>query len=74
VTRVRVGKAAARCTLGVLRLQERAGVAVFAMREAVRHRHHFDPPVHHTLAEHDVLIAGADHRPLDTMRTIATEG
>ena len=46
--------------LGSLRLQDRAGVIVFALREGSTRRYHYNPPSEHVLGEGDVLIACAD--------------
>jgi len=74
VEEVPVGAAVAGRALGALRLQERAGVIVFAMRAGASRQHVFNPPPDRTLEVGDVLIACADHDQLEAMRTIAAEG
>ena len=60
--------------LGTLKLQERAGVIVFAMRAGTDRAHLFNPPPDRMLQVGDVLIACADHDQLEAMRKIAAEG
>jgi len=57
-----------------LKLQERAGVIVFALREGSTQRHVFNPPAERPLSAGDVLIACADAAQLEIARRIATEG
>lgn len=74
VEEVAVGERTAGRTLGSLGLQDRAGVIVFALREATTRHHAFNPPPDRELVAGDVLIACATPRQLDVMRMIATEG
>ncbi len=74
VEEVPVGAAVAGRTLGDLKLQERAGVIVFAMRAGADRRHVFNPPADRALQVGDVLIACADHEQLEALRKIASEG
>ena len=74
VEEVPVGAATIGRALGELRLQERAGVIVFAMRAGADRQHVFNPPPDRTLQAGDVLIACADHQQLEAMRRIAAEG
>jgi voltage-gated potassium channel len=74
VEEVTVGPAVGGRTLGALRLQERAGVIVFALREARTRQHAFNPPPDRRLEVGDVLIGCADYSQLDTLRKIVTEG
>jgi voltage-gated potassium channel len=74
VEEVPVGAAVAGRALGTLKLQERAGVIVFAMRAGADRHHVFNPPAARTLQVGDVLIACADHDQLEAMRKIAAEG
>ena len=74
VEEVPVGAAVAGRALGTLKLQERAGVIVFAMRAGTDRAHLFNPPPDRMLQVGDVLIACADHDQLEAMRKIAAEG
>ena len=74
VEEVPVGAAVAGRALGALKLQERAGVIVFALRAGTDRHHVFNPPADRTLQVGDVLIACADHDQLEAMRKIAAEG
>jgi voltage-gated potassium channel len=74
VEEVTVGAAAAGRPLGGLRLQERAGIVVFAIRAGVTRQHVFNPPPDRTLQEGDGLSACADHEQLQVFRKIAAEG
>ncbi|HTO12921.1 MAG TPA: NAD-binding protein [Candidatus Binatia bacterium] len=74
VEEVPVGAAVAGRALGTLKLQERAGVIVFAMRAGTDRQHVFNPPLDRTLQAGDVLIACADHDQLETMRKIVSGG
>ena len=74
VQEIPVGPGATGQSLAGLKLQERAGVIVFAMREAASHRHVFNPAPERPLAVGDVLIACADAVQLATARRIAMEG
>lgn len=55
-----VGGRAAGSALQALRLHDRVGIVVFALREAGTLRHAFNPPPDRLLREGDVLIACAD--------------
>ena len=74
VQEIPVGSAAAGQSLARLKLQERAGVVVFAMRDAATQRHVFNPAPERPLVAGDVLIACADAAQLETARRIAMEG
>jgi voltage-gated potassium channel len=74
VQEIPVGAGAAGQSIASLKLQERAGVVVFAMREGATQRHVFNPPPERPLAAGDVLIACADAGQVETARRIATEG
>ena len=74
VQEVQVGPGAAGHTLAELRMQERVGTIVFAMREAGSGHHVFNPAPDRVLAEGDVLILCADPSQLDTARAVAATG
>lgn len=74
VQEIQVGPGAAGQSLAALKLHERAGVTVFAMREGATHRHVFNPPPDRPLAAGDVLIACADTVQVAAARRIAMEG
>jgi voltage-gated potassium channel len=74
VEEVTVGPAVAGRPLSGLRLQERAGVVVFAVRAGTTRQHVFNPPPDRRLEAGDVLIACADHTQLEALRKIAAEG
>jgi uncharacterized protein with PhoU and TrkA domain len=74
VQEITVGPGAAGQSLGSLKLHERAGVVVFAMREAATRRHLFNPPPDRLLVAGDVLIACADAAQVETARRLAMEG
>lgn len=74
VQEVRVGAACAGRTLGELRMQERAGTIVFAMREAGTRRHVFNPPPDRALVEDDILILCADPAQHELARAVAERG
>ena len=74
VQEIVVGPAAVGQPLSALRLQERVGIIVFAIRTAGRERHHFNPGPDRTLAAGDVLIACAEPEQLEAARQIAMEG
>ena len=74
VQEIPVGQGAAGQSLAALKLQERAGIIVFAVREGTTQRHFFNPPAERPLAAGDVLIACADAAQLETARRIAMEG
>jgi len=67
------GKAAGQ-TLASLKLQERAGITIFAMREAGDLHHHFNPPPDRVLHDGDILIACAEPEQLTMARQIAAGG
>ena len=74
VQEIAVGPGAAGQSLGSLKFHERAGVVVFAMREAATRRHLFNPPPDRPLVAGDVLIACADAAQVETARRLAMEG
>jgi voltage-gated potassium channel len=74
VQEIPVGPGAAGQALAALKLQERAGIIVFALRESTTQRHFFNPPAERPLAAGDVLIACADAAQLEMARRIAQEG
>jgi len=69
-----VGAGAACKTLADLRMQERAGVTIFALREAGSLHHVFNPPPDRALSEGDVLIGCADPDQLVIAQRIAKDG
>ena len=69
-----VGAGAAGQTLGKLGMNERAGVTIFALREAGTLRHVFNPPPDRVLHEGDVMIGCADTDQIEIARRIATDG
>lgn len=71
VQEIPVGGKAAGKTLASLKLQERAGITVFAMREAGDLHHRFNPPPDCVLNEGDILIACAEPEQLTMARQIA---
>lgn len=73
VEEVPVGPGAAGRPLAALALADRAGIVVFALREAATQRYEFNPRADRVLAAGDVLIACADARQLETARQIVTE-
>jgi voltage-gated potassium channel len=73
VEEVTVGSASAGRTLGALRLPERLGIVVFAVREAQTQEHHFNPPPDRVLASGDVLIACMDPEQLGAARKAVAE-
>lgn len=73
VQEVTVGAAGAGQTLAALRLQERTGVVVFALREAATGRHLFNPSPERPLQAGDVLIGCADPEQLVALERIVTE-
>ncbi len=74
VQEVRVGAGAAGRRLCDLRMQERAGTIVFAMREAGSRRHIFNPPPERILAEDDILILCADPAQHEHAKAVAETG
>jgi uncharacterized protein with PhoU and TrkA domain len=74
VQEMTVGAGAAGRMLADLRMQERAGVTVFALREAGTLLHVFNPPPNRVLAEGDILIGCADPDQLEVARRVAEYG
>jgi voltage-gated potassium channel len=74
VQEMTVGGGAAGRMLADLRMHERAGVTIFALREAGTLRHVFNPPADRVLAEGDVLIGCADPEQLEVARRVAKDG
>lgn len=72
VQEVTVGPAVAGQTLAALKLQERTGVVVFAVRAATTRRHIFNPPPERPLAAGDVLMGCADPDQLAALTRIVT--
>jgi voltage-gated potassium channel len=70
VQEIAVGPGSAGQSLAGLRLQERIGIIVFALRSAKTQRHHFNPAPETTLAAGDVLIACASNEQLDAARKV----
>jgi voltage-gated potassium channel len=71
VQEIAVGPAAAGQSLGALRLQDRVGIIVFALRLAKTQRHVFNPPPESPLEVDDVLIACATNDQVEAARKIA---
>jgi len=74
VQEVTVGLGLAGQPLGALKLQERTGVIVFALRDAATHRHVFNPAAERPLAPGDVLMGCADAEQFAALARIVTEG
>lgn len=74
VQEIEVGPKASGKTIESLALPTRAGVVVFAMREAGSLTILFNPPASRILHEGDVLIACADPAQLDVARSVALSG
>jgi voltage-gated potassium channel len=74
VQEIPVGQAAAGKTIDELQLQRRAGVIVFAMRQAGSLQHLFNPPSDRILKDGDVLIACADPDQIEIARRVALSG
>ena len=74
VQEIRVGEGAAGKTLGEIQMNDRAGVTVFALREAHTLRHVFNPSFDRVLSEGDILIGCADPDQLERARRIAETG
>jgi voltage-gated potassium channel len=72
VQEIPIGHPAIGQRLGSLRLQERVGMVVFALRDGVSHRYRYNPPPDHVLAEGDVLIACADPEQVAAARKLVT--
>jgi voltage-gated potassium channel len=73
VDEVVVGPRVGGQALGGLKLQERLGIVVFAVRQADGH-HTFNPSPHHVVREGDVLIACASPDQVRGARKLLTEG
>jgi voltage-gated potassium channel len=65
VQEIRVGPANAGQLLGALKLQERVGIIVFALRSTETGRHHFNPAPDTRLENGDVLITCASQEQLE---------
>jgi voltage-gated potassium channel len=74
VQEIVVGAGATGKTLANLRMHERAGVTIFALREAGSLHHVFNPPPDRMLADGDVLIGCADPDQLEIAQRIAKDG
>jgi voltage-gated potassium channel len=74
VQEIAVGEATASRTLGSLRLRERAGITVFALRERQTLGYRFNPPPDWPLHAGDVLFACADPGQVAVAAKILTEG
>jgi len=74
VHEIPAGPGAVGRTLGALRLQERTGIVVFALREAVTQRYCFNPTPDRVVSAGDILIACADTDQGDLARRLAMEG
>jgi voltage-gated potassium channel len=74
VQEIPVGQGAVGKTIGQLQLQHRAGVTVFAMRQAGSLQHLFNPSFDRVLEEGDVLIACADPEQLKIAQSFAMTG
>jgi voltage-gated potassium channel len=74
VSEIAIGEARQIRTLGSLRLRERAGITVFALREGQSERFRFDPDPDHRVHAGDVLFACANPDQLSTAIKIVTEG
>lgn len=74
VQEIEVGEGAAGKTLGEIEMGNRAGVTIFALREANTLRHVFNPGLDRVLSEGDILIGCADPDQLETARQVARNG
>lgn len=74
VSEIAVGEAPEIRTLGSLRLRERAGITVFALRERESQRFRFNPDPDYPVRAGDVLFACADPEQLSTALRIVAEG
>jgi voltage-gated potassium channel len=74
VQEIVVGEAGAGHLLDDLRLHERAGITVFAVRSAATRAHHFNPGHDTRLAVGDVLIACADPDQLRIAQQLVSSG
>jgi voltage-gated potassium channel len=74
VQEIQVGSGAAGSALSDVQIGERAGVTIFALREAETLHHVFNPPPSRVLVEGDVLIGCADPHQLEVARRLARTG
>ena len=74
VQEIAVGDATAPRTLGDLKLPERVGITVFALREGETQRYRFNPAPDRPVYAGDVLFACADAEQLAAAKKIVTEG
>jgi voltage-gated potassium channel len=74
VSEIAIGEARQIRTLGSLRLRERAGITVFALREGQNARFRFNPDPDHPVHAGDVLFACANPDQLSNAIKIVTEG
>src|SRR5437870_1813728 len=74
VQEVTVGPAVVGQALSELKLQERTGVIVFALREGATQRHVFNPSQERVLQAGDVLMGCADTEQHAALQRIVTEG
>jgi voltage-gated potassium channel len=74
VQEILVGEAGAGHTLDDLRLNERAGITVFAVRRVATRTHHFNPRADTVLETGDVLIACADPDQLRIAQQLVSAG
>jgi voltage-gated potassium channel len=74
VQEMEVGAGAAGQTLAEIDLGQRAGVTIFALREAGTLRHVFNPRPERVLSEGDILIGCADPDQLEVARRVARTG
>ena len=74
VQEVTVGPAVVGQALSELKLQERTGVIVFALREGATQRHVFNPSQERLLQAGDVLMGCADPEQHAALQRIVTEG
>lgn len=74
VSEIVVGEARHVRTLGSLRLRERAGITVFALREGQSQALRFNPDPEHPVHAGDVLFACADPGQLSAALKIVAEG
>jgi uncharacterized protein with PhoU and TrkA domain len=74
VSEIVVGEARHVRTLGSLRLRERAGITVFALREGQSQAFRFNPDPEHPVRAGDVLFACADPGQLSAALKIVAEG
>jgi len=74
VHEIALGEAAAPRTLGALKLYERVGITVFALREGGTQRYRFNPAPDCPVHAGDVLFACADAEQFVAAQKIVTEG